>query len=983
MVELIPMQPFRFSRHAGVWTFLALSLWVGVSIPVPARPQTPGHSTGTIVGQVIDTWEAAPLPGVTVTVRGTTLAATTGPDGRFEMRGVPAGTHAVAFARPGYTRVVVTDVLVAEGQTSHVDANLRPEFYELEEYVVTAPEMNEQTARLLELRQDSAAMIDSIGAEQFARLAASDAADIVERVPGITVSDGKNPVVRGLNERYVGVLLNGLEIPSADPYKKSAQLDMFPANMIEEVTVHKTFMPDMPGNFAGGGILLKTRSFPQEFTARVSGGLEVNDRTTLRNDFPTYSGGDTDWLAIDDGTRRLPGPLAAPDLNVPRAISNTGHPGGPKYDQRVAQAGELNRLTRLLGPTEFRPTTKLAPPNHDFAVSFGDTVAAGEGRVGYAGGLSYKHKYLLLEGENNRYAPGINQGIQPRKLFQDRTGQEDIQWAATANLAWRLNPSHELAFTFVHNQAADNVARTQTGSISDDPGLTFVQNRLHWIERQLQSFQWRGNHTLASLGDAELDWAAALSTTTQEEPDARFFNFRTDGTIYEPDHQSLPTPNKPTRYFRDLEEENRSGKVDLTLPLADWQGGTARLKFGGLLSSSERHFTDREVFYEGKYAPGDPFPFEGDPNAFFLPGSLGATAETNSNGAIRYTWNRYIQSRDSRYDGSQEIPAAYFMAELPIRPWLRLVGGVRWEQTRLQVDSVSYIANETTGLPENSSRLERTDWLPGVGLVWSIRKDMNVRVNYSHTIARPTFRELAAYRAYDPVTDEMLEGNPGLTMSDVDSYDLRWEWFPGAGEVMAVSLFYKDVLNAIERRFVNIGGEIVSYVNRPTAKVYGVEFELRRQLSVLWDGLEGFSAGVNAAFIQSEVGLTEPERFNRNQFLGDNRATRPLYDQSPYIINADLTYALEATGTEITLAFNVFGPRIVIAGLATPDVYEQPAPALDLIIRQQLGKHWSLRLTASNLLDPAWERTYGEDGRAAYSRYHRGRVFGISAAYSY
>lgn len=965
--------------HPRRWVGTVLLLCAWGSLAATDGPGIrEGDPTGMLEGQVLDNWDGRPLSGVVVTLRGTTLATVTDTEGRYQLRGVPPGQHELIFSRPGYARTRVTEVLVAEAQTSRVNAALRPEFYELEEYVVTAVDMNDQVVRLLELRQRSAVVMDVLGAEQFNRLAASDAADILEQVPGVTVVGGKEPVVRGLNERYVGVLLNGAEVPSPDPYKKSAQLDMFPAGLIESVTVTKTFTPDLPGNFSGGGVLLKTRSFPDRFQLRVSGGVEMNTGTTLRDDFPRYSGGGTDWLAMDDGTRALPPQLRQPGLQIPRPPASSGLPSSPTYATRIQQAETVHRLTQQLGPTQFAPRPGHAPPNHSFSLSVGDTVAREIHTLGYFGGITYQRKFQYLEGVNDRYAPGINQTIQPRKQFHDVQGIEEITWAAVANLAWRYREDHKLEFTFYQNQSAEDVARTQTGRISDDPGWDFLLHRLHWTERSLQSYQLRGEHALPRLGDWKLEWLAALSQSSQEEPDARFFHYRTDGFLFQPDHQSLPTPNKPTRYFRDLEEDGRSARLDLTAPLRWGEDRILEWKFGGAWQQANRTFEDREVFYEGLYGPNAPFPFLGDPNAFLPPGSLGHLALTNAAGRIQYTWNRYIQLRESRYSGDQTVPAVYWMAEFPVTRWLRLVGGVRFEQTEIRMDSVSYVANETTGRPVNQTRLTREDWLPAVGLIFQVRTNMSLRLHYSQTLARPTFRELAAYRSYDPVTDELIEGNPRLGMSDVRNYDLRWEWFPRPGEVCSVSLFYKDLRNAIERRFVNIGGDIVSFINRPSAEVYGVELEFRRGLEAWSPLLSGFSVGLNAAWMTSQVDLTPEELQNRTDFLGDTSRSRPLYDQSPYVVNVDLTWEHPRTQTSCTLGFHLFGPRIVIAGLATPDVYEQPAPGLDLVVRQGLGKHWSLRFTARNLLDPVWERTYGEDGGAIFSQFRRGRLFGVS-----
>jgi TonB-dependent receptor len=351
---------------------------------------------------------------------------------------------------------------------------------------------------------------------------------------------------------------------------------------------------------------------------------------------------------------------------------------------------------------------------------------------------------------------------------------------------------------------------------------------------------------------------------------------------------------------------------------------------------------------------------------------------------VTYNWHRVIQGRDSFYNADQKIRAGYFMSELPLGPHFKLLAGFRYESTDMNVFSVGALANSVTGLRTNDSTISRADWLPVAGFTYSPQTNMNFRFNFAQTVARPSFRELAAYRQYDPVLDELLEGNPLLTMSSINNYDLRWEWFPEPGAVVSVSFFHKSLENAIERIFITVDGEIISFVNRPKAEVRGFEVEARRGLGFLADSLDEFSLGFNAAYLLSTVQLTPAEIENRTQFLGDSSDTRPLFDQSPYIFNLDATWDHKAWGTTATVVFSLSGPRITIAGLATPDIYEQPAPQLDFILGQKLGENFKLRLSVRNVLDPEIERTYGNTANAPlYSSYTRGLSFGLSVGYDF
>jgi TonB-dependent receptor len=272
--------------------------------------------------------------------------------------------------------------------------------------------------------------------------------------------------------------------------------------------------------------------------------------------------------------------------------------------------------------------------------------------------------------------------------------------------------------------------------------------------------------------------------------------------------------------------------------------------------------------------------------------------------------------------------------------------------------------------------------LPALGLVWTVTPKWNLRLNYGETITRPSFRELAGIRTYDPVLDEYVVGNPNLEMTAVKNYDARLEWFPRPGELFSIGVFYKDLANVIEKEFISSAGDIITFVNRPEAKVYGIEFEARKSLEFLSYPLRHWSLGGNLSLLESEQPVSELQKANHTkpELLGE---TRPMADQSPYIINLELAYDNPAWGTSLSLSYNVFGPRLIIANLAAPDIYEQPVEQLDLVLAQRIGRNLRLKIGARNLLNPRIERTYGEDSQAIYSSYTRGRTYGLSLNYEF
>lgn len=849
--------------------------------------------------------------------------------------------------------------------------------------VTFAPPPKATIKQLFQERAKEAASTEAFGTEQISKTGVSDAGAIVNKVSGAAIVDGKFAVIRGLSDRYVTTTFNGGEIPSADPYRRSASLDLFPAQVIDRVVVAKTFTPDQQGAFTGGGINIVSKSFPDRPFRSLSLGGAYNTQTTGNQQFLAYKGGGLDWLGMDDGSRAIPAPLADLDNKIPPPVNTTGpnNAGNPAYRDRIAQAERLDAYTKLLGTTQFKAHTEAPPLNHNLSLAVGETTHFLGRPLGVFGNYSYKHDYTFYrDGVARRYAPD---GGGTYSVYKDNTevfAQSVVNWAGMVSLASQWHPDHELAFNFLFNQNGTDYVRTQEGTQASDPGAIMSQNRLQFTERNLTTCQLKGVDKFPALGDIRLDWLAGISLTSQGEPDVRFFNYKYDGG-YSVGSASIPDPKEPTRYWRDLEEQNNNFKLDLTVPFRQWSGREAQLKAGLFSSGSDRTFTERQIYYP------DTIGFDGDPNHYLQPGNLGYSrpAATNaSTGRIRYDWMRYVQSYDSSYDALSRIEAFYAMLDVPLFEPLRLVGGVRLETTRLAVDSYSDIA--IGGSRRNNSDLQQVDLLPAAGLIYALRTNMNLRLHYSHTIARPSFRELAGYRSYDPVLDVLLDGNPALKLSASKNYDLRWEWFPRPGEIVSVSLYYKSLENAIERIASDNLADSVTFINRPKATVMGIEFEARKNLDFLAHDLRYFSIGGNFSYIQSETELFPFELNNKRQYLSNPSATRPLYDQSPYILNADLSYDNPRSGTSASLIFGTAGPRIAIASPIAEDVYEHPAPSLDFVIGQKLGRHTSVRFSARNLLDPEFKRTYGKGAGGdalLYSSHKRGITLGLSLTYDF
>ena len=93
--------------------------------------------TGRITGIVTDSAQGFPVNGVTISIPGTNLGATTADNGRYTLGAVPPGTHTLELRRLGYAPVRRTGVVVTADQTTTVDFSVAATVLRLQETVIT------------------------------------------------------------------------------------------------------------------------------------------------------------------------------------------------------------------------------------------------------------------------------------------------------------------------------------------------------------------------------------------------------------------------------------------------------------------------------------------------------------------------------------------------------------------------------------------------------------------------------------------------------------------------------------------------------------------------------------------------------------------------------------------------------------------------------------------------------------------------------
>jgi outer membrane receptor protein involved in Fe transport len=926
-------------------------------LAIAASLSLTAQQTGTINGRVVDAASGDPVIGAVVRVDGVPrIGATSNVSGNFSIRNVPVGTVSISISSVGHGSKTIEGIAVRAGEITRQDVSLATRAVKGETVTIRAAAgRGTDNAALIE-RKRSTTVSDAISSQEIARAPASDAGDAMKRVTGVSVVGDKYVVVRGLSERYSSTQLNGVNLPSPEPEKKVVPFDMFPSSMISRLTTIKTFTPDNPGDFAGGLVKITTKEFPESFLLTFSAGTGTNSQTQGTSALG-YAGGATDYLGIDDGTRRLPTGLAA------------GH-----RQSAGTQADLLGRFTN----TVYSPAAADLPFNQAYNLTIGNRFDVGI-PLGFLVGASYsgsanyreeKQSYPLLEElSNGRRAL--------RYDYDVRRAERSVLWGGLLNVSAQLSPEHKIGFKGVLNHSSDDETRNVNGFYSQSSVGEIRYSRLRFVERTLGSMQLDGESQFESLLGSRLEWRGAISTAHRSEPDNRsitYFRSSGDSNFYFANNFG----SNNGRFFSDLADTEKNAGFDLTIPVPLWEAALSRIKIGGLARFRDRDFGARRFLYgTGRseldrlvQAPEDLF-----------------TRENVLSGLV--TFNDETLASD-RYTASEQVIAGYGMIDIPVTAALRFIGGVRVEQWKLDLFSPSPVSGERDSALD--AERDVLDLLPSLNLVYALDDAMNLRASFSQTLARPEFRELAPFRFDD--YRQSTYGNPSLVPTKVINLDLRWEWFPGSGEVLATSAFYKRFTNPIEQ-FYLVGGSGISAepANASNAMTYGVELEFRRGLEFLSPSLEQFSVGTNLTMVKSEVSFTEGEAVQIFDGLGISpfsaevltSRNRPLQGQSPYVVNASLGYDNRESGTNANVLYNIFGRRLAIVGTeGIPDTYEQPRGALDLSISQRLPAGLQLRLTARNLLDAEniLRQEFSDGETIDIERYRTGRTISLGITYA-
>lgn len=910
---------------------------------------------GKIEGKVTDETNA-PLIGATVKIEGTLLGARTDIDGHFIIKNIELGKYNLEVSYVSYEKKLITDIIIKDDNIVTVNVSMAKAPKGMKEVTIKATLKKENLSSLLVQQKNLATISDGISAESIRRTPDRNTSDVLKRVSGVSINEGKFAVVRGLPDRYNMAMLNGMVLPSTEADRKAFSFDMFPSSLLDNITILKAATPDMQGDFAGGVIDLNTKDIPTENYLTVQLGSGMNTLGTFKP-YNDSKNGKKDWLGFDDGSRKLPSSFPVTD-----SFYSTTFTRQQKIDasKEVSNNWEIKKRNSMM-------------PNRNVQVVGGYSHTFKNNNVfGVIGAISYNRTQRINYIERNDYE------LSPIPVFtySDTVARDNVLAGALLNMGYRINSNHKITFrnTFNVNSEDATINRFGDNKINEQ----FIKaTSAQFTSNTLMVNQLSGEHVFTKR-KIKLQWTGAYNNIVRNTPDLRktyySINYANpdDSTYTANVPMGKASPNFAGKFYSTLNENVYNGKVDITVPFTI-QNVAQSVKVGGFIQNKNRDFSARVLGYVisniSKF----------DSKLLDLPEEkIFDQANMSDNG---FRLDDITQPTD-KYTASSDLHAGYIMFDNKFLKKMRAVWGVRYEGFSQELKTKNN--KETVSIQHEFKSI-----LPSLNLTYALNKKTNIRFCASKTLSRPEFREMSRFAFYDFNSNAVIQGNDSLVQASIQNYDLRYEIYPGKGELFSFSLFYKRFDKPVEQVFISqgAGSRLRYFQNGNYANDYGAELEFRKSLSFIneneksiWSNISLFG---NVAIIKSIVKLDDVS--------AEATSERPLQGQSPYLINVGASFNHAATGITSTLLYNRIGKRLSEVGnYSYPDIYENARDVIDFQLSKKVFNKLDIRLNFTDLLHQPFLFYQNNDENTNYTKTDNiiqkttvGSSIGLSLAYKF
>ncbi|MBB4035231.1 outer membrane receptor protein involved in Fe transport [Dysgonomonas hofstadii] len=878
-------------------------------------------SAQTIIkGNVRDSKTKETIPGVTISIKGTTLGAISDENGNYQLN-VSPGKYTVITSYIAYQPMEITDVVVEKDKPAILDIPMTEAAQNLNDVIVVARKNMESEMNLMMERRRATVAVENLGAREMSNKGLSTVADGIKKITGISMEGNTKVFVRGLGDRYSMTSLNGFPIASPNPDNKLIPLTLFPTSVVKNVTVSKVYQPSVFGDYSGAHIDVETKENigNNYITVGVSTGGKTN---TLFKDF--YSS--------DKGG------VGIPFFGISKGFNQSGN-------IKDLTPGEFS--TYILNNNPFETTFNISKnkglPELGLEFGIGHSWNVGGQKLNAMLGINFDNSYTIYD---DAYVSTVNaQGV-VRDMFNYNKYSYETTATAIGQLSYTLRKNDIISLNAMYvNNSEDNYS-IRDGY--DAEGVAIKNSNSVYHLYTLLNSQLTGKHQFSNI---YTDWQVSYGRTTSDEPDRRqvVYTKNDDGkySLFKLNQQGT------MRYFGELFEDEWNGDLKLKYVLNDAKENKDFVRLGGSLRKKTRDFNSTNYYYNIDN-------IDINVNDIFSTDNY-LNYNNIANGIISIEKNA---PKRNKYFAGSDIYAVFVDAEYYPVDKLLVAAGVRYEH------SEQWVRYWDDKGQEKLAELNSDDFFPAVNLRYSLNDKQNLRLSFSRTITRPSFIEMAPFEYKESYGGASVRGNENIENGYNYNFDLRYEIFPASGDMFSLSAYYKHLKTPIERIQKYSGSAMQSFDNVDKGTVAGAELEVRKYL------IKDVRVDFNASYIYTHISLPEDGIYTDKK--------RELQGASPYLFNLDINYSPKFTKereASFSIVYNLRGPRISSVGInGVNNVIEESFNSLDFVAGYSFNPRMKLKLQAKNLINQKQKFTQeisetGKDEVVEY--YKKGLSLGI------
>lgn len=820
---------------------------VGLFTLLSTAAITPVFAQITLTGQVYDASTDEPLVGATIFIVNSRLGAVSDENGAFNISNIEQRGGILRVVMIGYKESAVP--FLAKNNLVNINIRLTPNQSALGTVEITGKAEGQIKALLDQKQAESIKNI--VSAEQIATFPDMNAAEVMQRIPGITLQrdqgEGRFVQLRGTPPELTNFNINGEQVPSPEGGVRYVGMDIIPSDQIDIIEVSKVMTPDMDADGIGGSVNIKTKD------------------------------------AAD----------AIPDVRFTAAAGYNHLRKTPNYQMQYAYGQKFGGFGFHVNGSYFQNQQGSDNIEYDFAKGpfFGNQQA---GQNNYSVQMrEVQLRHYNITRTRLSVAPTLSYHFSPKssiflRAMYNRFSDNEVRRRKIYELDDALSFDYYLYGGIVHDvRARQKIQELSTVSLG-------------------------GEHT---LGKISIDYQCFGALASEHEPDRIEAAFESPGqaiairfNFENPDYPIAEFPNasnavNATRYDafelnemlleqRKVTDYNLTPRFNVRIPYTLNKQHGGYLKFGGKIRAKNKSRDIQSQQYAAYFKTPLGYPGQGPDlslqtiNGGFREDNLlhrGYLLEYMPDAQqLRDFYEFYpqhfvydrnatkTQSFGEDYEARERIYAGYAMFRHDFRQ-LMVLGGIRYEQTNIDYRGARIVldGNKFKSIDTLTDQRTHAFWLPQLQLKYALTPQMNLRAAVTYTYSRPNFDDVLPYREQD--REEVKFGNPDLRYPRSTNVDLLAERYFSTG-LLSGGVFYKHIDDFIFffKRFAHEGDpsdfglvEITKAANGESASVYGAELQWQAKFKTLPGIWKNFGVYTNYTFTHADarIGKRQPANF--------------------------------------------------------------------------------------------------------------------------